>query len=572
MADDCALRRRRHSVWKWSICVGMTGIILFNVFTGVTNAAKEDIQKLSNGASYLMQYGYMSSDDERSGSLRSPDSIKLAVRQFQRFAGLPATGILDPATIEMMNKPRCGVKDNVGNANKARRRRYALHGSKWSAKDLTFRISKYSDQMPKEEVEREIQRAFDEWGKVTPLTFTQVTGKPDIDIRFEKRWHGDNNPFDGEGKTLAHAYFPRYGGDAHFDDDEKWTINIAKGINFFQVAVHEIGHSLGLAHSDDYKALMAPFYKGYSRDFRLDTDDIEAIQTLYGTPASRRKPKPKPTKQSLVPKPTKASVASIPEICQDPTIDAITRTKDGSTYAFKGKYHYRLNSKGIDEGYPRLISWDWNGVEGPVDAVLTWENGYTYIFKGDKYWKFFNRRRIYGPNDIKQGFRGVPDNVEAAMVWGGNGKTYFFKGGQYWRYSGRSVDFGYPRPTTHWRGIPKSVTAAFKWTNGRTYFFSGKKYYRFNDQLFMTDTSYPREVATWWLGCPDQGTNADIKDPYFRQETNRPDEQWIVINDTNVSPPQPQSNQSCRLSISWLLINGISFCYFIFQVSRWRFP
>lgn len=51
-----------------------------------------------------------------------------------------------------------------------------------------------------------------------------------------------------------------------------------------------------------------------------------------------------------------------------------------------------------------------------------------YIGQGDKYWKFFNKRLIYGPNDIKQGFRGVPDNVEAAMVWGGNGKTYFFKG------------------------------------------------------------------------------------------------------------------------------------------------
>lgn len=76
-----------------------------------------------------------------------------------------------------------------------------------------------------------------EWGKVTPLTFTRVTGKADIDVRFEKRWHGDNNPFDGEGQTLAHAYFPRYGGDAHFDDDEKWTINIARGKDFYRLYI-----------------------------------------------------------------------------------------------------------------------------------------------------------------------------------------------------------------------------------------------------------------------------------------------------------------------------------------------
>lgn len=77
---------------------------------------------------------------------------------------------------------------------------------------------------------------------------------------------------------MAHAYFPVYGGDAHFDDAEQWTIDSFRGTNLFQVAAHEFGHSLGLSHSDVKTALMAPFYRGYEPYFRLDEDDVQGIQ------------------------------------------------------------------------------------------------------------------------------------------------------------------------------------------------------------------------------------------------------------------------------------------------------
>lgn len=102
--------------------------------------------------------------------------------------------------------------------------------------------------------------------------------------------HGDGFPFDGVNGVLAHAFFPppdggTSAGDIHFDDDEQWTMDerpVPSGqpIDLVTVTAHEIGHALGLGHSNVNCALMNPFYPGSHR--YLAQDDIDGIRTIYG--------------------------------------------------------------------------------------------------------------------------------------------------------------------------------------------------------------------------------------------------------------------------------------------------
>ena len=221
----------------------------------------------------------------KKGKLDAP--TRAAIEQFQSFANLPRTGVVDEATAAKMNQPRCANLDGPGLAE------FTTSGRRWATNNLRYAFQNFTPELSEGEVALAVEQAFSLWAGHTPLRFTRVplSAGPEIVIRFVPDDHGDGFPFDGPGSVLAHAFFPSVPpaaasaimGDAHFDEDETWTVNVPTGagkIDLVTVAAHEFGHSLGLDHSSVAGALMAPFYGGPYR--KVVDDDIAGIRSLYG--------------------------------------------------------------------------------------------------------------------------------------------------------------------------------------------------------------------------------------------------------------------------------------------------
>ena len=75
----------------------------------------------------------------------------------------------------------------------------------------------------------------------------------------------------------------------HFDDDEFFKSSrsfpdTADGIYLLRVAVHEIGHVLGLMHTNKKYSIMYAIYEkeNSNPDFELGWEDRKAVQRVYG--------------------------------------------------------------------------------------------------------------------------------------------------------------------------------------------------------------------------------------------------------------------------------------------------
>ena len=122
-----------------------------------------------------------------------------------------------------------------------------------------------------------LQDAFDAWEAVSGLDFTYIgTGDADIDVTMG---YGDGSRFGVVGWASWNGGSTISSASIRFDDQEIWAPTGSGGVDFYAVALHEIGHTFGLNHYDVTTQIMNSSISTSD----LQAGDIAGAQYLYGT-------------------------------------------------------------------------------------------------------------------------------------------------------------------------------------------------------------------------------------------------------------------------------------------------
>jgi Matrixin/Putative peptidoglycan binding domain len=258
----------------------------------------EDVRRVHD---YLKRFGYLPS--ERFADVKGwrpavekdvadpnvfDELMEEAVVLYQAQNALKPDGVVGPKTIARMRERRCGNPDVVTRDGP---QPFVLSGSRWTTNELRYSFDNTGVDLTEAEVGAALRGAFDRWEQASPLTFTEVAAGASAETRIGwfTRDHGDANPFDDAGSlagnVLAHCFYPpprggSFPGDCHFDEHEEWSLTPPTGIDLLTVAIHELGHGLGLDHSNVRSAVMFASYGGPRRE--LNSDDVNGIRAIYG--------------------------------------------------------------------------------------------------------------------------------------------------------------------------------------------------------------------------------------------------------------------------------------------------
>ncbi|KAJ4719123.1 Metalloendoproteinase [Melia azedarach] len=235
----------------------------------------DKVKSINELKKYLEMFGYLNYNNSKNQTHADDDDfdelLESAIKTYQLNYHLKSTGVLDAKTVGMMTRPRCGVADIVNGTTRMRsgKKKQQNHGVNHFHTVAHYEFFPGSPKWPASKYQ---------------LSYGFLPGTRDdakTPVSFHSGDHRDGSPFDGRGEVLAHAFAPT-DGRFHYDADEPWAVGATPGAYDLEtVALHEIGHLLGLGHSSVEGAIM---YSGIAPGATkgLHGDDIQGIRALYG--------------------------------------------------------------------------------------------------------------------------------------------------------------------------------------------------------------------------------------------------------------------------------------------------
>lgn len=480
------------------------------------HAINNEIEGADNNSlvNYLNEFGYL---EDNYDSITSRENIKNALMLFQEYFNLHVDGEMNNETEQLIKSSRCGVRDYPVT--------YKANSIVWKKNNLSWHYALANDQ-----VLNITQKAFQTWSKNTNLVFYNERNNPDILIsdkagkhKYHRRREDCLNDFDKEGGVLAHAFFPNKNNsiiEVHMDSAENWDYSVNGSdktkTNLLAVLIHEIGHSLGLAHSNDPGSIMYPFY---SLKFDLNNDDILGIQSIYGTP-----PPPPPTPTTFIQsttektttleetaKTTTAPIMHINDLCEHNLTSSMKFVIiNHRLYILKENLVWIVSLRTHSERYdqPYLLT-NWvrflpknykhiNGVyQRPSGEVVLIVDNIFYMFD-------INTLRLIDKPKALSYFN-IPETSKIhGIVNTYLGETFLLYDNMYYmqidecsftqKRIGAIFDL-FP-------SIPLGVEGAFRYINGLIYFFKGGNFYAYNQFIKGTTKMSKLNLEEFNVRCP----------------------------------------------------------------------